>query len=130
MEEQLFMSAQVGQIYEGKVTGITKFGAFVEFDEKLTGMVHISEVTNGFLEKIEDELEVGQAVTVKVINISPEGKIGLSIKQAIKKEPTKEELSEFEMMMKKFKQRSEEKISELNRSNNRKHGYTKRSSKK
>ena len=98
------MDAQVGQIYEGKVTGLTKFGAFVEFGEKLTGMVHISEVTNGFLEKIEDELEVGQIVDVKVINITPENKIALSIKQAKKKEPTKEELSEFEQMMKKFKQ--------------------------
>lgn len=124
------MDAQVGQIYEGKVTGLTKFGAFVEFGEKLTGMVHISEVTNGFLEKIEDELEVGQIVDVKVINITPENKIALSIKQAKKKEPTKEELSEFEQMMKKFKQRSEEKISELNRSNNRKHGVSKRGSKK
>ena len=124
------MDAQVGQIYEGKVTGLTKFGAFVEFGEKLTGMVHISEVTNGFLEKIEDELEVGQIVEVKVINITPENKIALSIKQAKKKEPTKEELSEFEQMMKKFKQRSEEKISELNRSNNRKHGVSKRGSKK
>ena len=124
------MDAQVGQMYEGKVTGLTKFGAFVEFGEKLTGMVHISEVTNGFLEKIEDELEVGQIVDVKVINITPENKIALSIKQAKKKEPTKEELSEFEQMMKKFKQRSEEKISELNRSNNRKHGVSKRGSKK
>lgn len=123
------MSAQVGQIYEGKVTGLTKFGAFVEFDEKLTGMVHISEVTNGFLEKIEDELTVGQEVSVKVLNISEDGKISLSIKQAKKKEPSAEELSEFEMMMKKFKARSEEKISELNRSNNRKQGYTKRSKK-
>lgn len=123
------MSAQVGQIYEGKVTGLTKFGAFVEFDEKLTGMVHISEVTNGFLEKIEDELEVGQTVQVKVLSVSEDGKISLSIKEAKKKEPTKEELSEFEMMMKKFKARSEEKISELNRSNNRKQGYTKRSKK-
>lgn len=123
------MSAQVGQIYEGKVTGLTKFGAFVEFDEKLTGMVHISEVTNGFLEKIEDELEVGQTVSVKVLNISEDGKISLSIKQAKKKEPSAEELSEFEMMMKKFKARSEEKISELNRGNNRKQGYTKRSKK-
>ena len=124
------MEAQVGEIFEGKVTGITKFGAFVEFGEKLTGMVHISEITNGFLEKIEDELELGQTVTVKVIGISPENKIALSIKQAKKKEPTKEELSEFEQMMKKFKQRSEEKISELNRSTNRKHGVSKRGSKK
>ena len=123
------MDAQVGEIYEGKVSGITKFGAFVDFSDGLTGMVHISEITNGFLEKIEDELEMGQEVTVKVISISEEGKIALSIKQAKKREPSKEELSEFEMMMKKFKQRSEEKISELNRSNNRKHGYSKKSKK-
>ena len=123
------MDAQVGEIYEGKVSGITKFGAFVDFSDGLTGMVHISEITNGFLEKIEDELEMGQEVTVKVISISEEGKIALSIKQAKKREPSKEELSEFEMMMKKLKQRSEEKISELNRSNNRKHGYSKKSKK-
>ena len=76
------MQPEVGKIYEGKVTGITKFGAFVELEPGVTGMVHISEVANTFVNEIKDHLSEGQEVKVKVLSVSDEGKISLSIKKA------------------------------------------------
>ena len=69
---------EVGAIFEGKVTGITKFGAFVDIGGK-TGMVHISEVAPVFVKEIRDFVTEGQAVKVKVIGIK-DGKISLSMK--------------------------------------------------
>lgn len=74
------MSIDVGNIVEGKVTGITNFGAFVELSNGKTGLVHISEVADAYVKDINDYLSENETVKVKVINIS-EGKIGLSIKQ-------------------------------------------------
>ena len=75
------MQLEIGEILEGKVTGITKFGAFVELAEGKTGMVHISEVSNSYVEDINQFLKEGDVVKVKVISISEEGKISLSIKK-------------------------------------------------
>ncbi len=80
------MQLEVGQICEGKVTGITKFGAFVSFEGGQTGMVHISEVSNTFVNEIKDFVTEGQEVKVKVLAISPEGKISLSMKKALPEE--------------------------------------------
>lgn len=77
-----FMSIEVGSKLQGKVTGITNFGAFVELPGGSTGLVHISEVADNYVKDINDFLKVGDAVEVKVINIESNGKIGLSIKQA------------------------------------------------
>ena len=60
------MAVEVGRILEGKVTGITNFGAFVELEEGKSGMVHISEVAPVYVEKISDFLEEGQTVKVKL----------------------------------------------------------------
>ncbi|MGN0695837.1 MAG: S1 RNA-binding domain-containing protein [Oscillospiraceae bacterium] len=76
------MQPEVGKIYDGKVTGITNFGAFVELEPNVTGMVHISEVANTFVSEIKDHLTIGQEVKVKVLSVSEEGKISLSIKKA------------------------------------------------
>lgn len=76
------MSMEVGQILEGKVTGITNFGAFIGFDDNQSGLVHISEVSNGFVKDINDILSVGDTVKVKVLKVSPDGKVNLSIRQA------------------------------------------------
>lgn len=75
------MAVSVGEIVEGKVTGVTKFGAFIELPEKQVGMVHISEVSTSFVKEIGDYLEKGQVVKVKVLNVDPSGKISLSIKR-------------------------------------------------
>ena len=70
------MQLEVGGIYEGKVTGITKFGAFVSFEGGQTGMVHISEVAPTFVTEIRDFVTEGQTVKVKVLSINEEGKEG------------------------------------------------------
>jgi predicted RNA-binding protein with RPS1 domain len=76
------MQPDTGKIYEGKVTGITNFGAFVELEPGTTGMVHISEVANSYVSEIRDFLTVGQSVKVKVLSVGTDGKISLSIKKA------------------------------------------------
>lgn len=76
------MDLAVGSIVEGKVTGITKFGAFVSLPEGKSGMVHISEVANFYVSDIKDILTDGQQVQVKIIGIDRENRINLSIKKA------------------------------------------------
>lgn len=76
------MKPEKGSIYEGKITSITNFGAFVSLPDGPDGLVHISEVSNGFVKDINELFEVGQTVKVKVISIAENGKIALSIKQA------------------------------------------------
>ena len=77
------MDWQIGDILEGKVTGITKFGAFVALPGGKSGLVHISEVANAFVSDVSQHVQVGQAVRVKLLSVTPEGKINLSIKRAL-----------------------------------------------
>ena len=146
------MQFEVGMVLDGKVTGITKFGAFVELPGEKTGMVHISEVAPTFVKEIRDYLKEDQAVKVKVLRIGEDGKISLSIKQAAEPVPAppqqrkqqnygeqrrrpandwqkpKNEPASFEDMMAKFKQTSDEKISDLKRVTEAKRGgYSRRS---
>lgn len=79
------MKPEIGQIYEGKITSITNFGAFVSLPDGPDGMVHISEVSDRFVKDIHDVCNVGDTVKVKVISIAENGKIALSIKQAADK---------------------------------------------
>ena len=132
------MQVEVGKIYEGKVTGITTFGAFVEIGAGTTGLVHISEVALEYVKDIREHLKVGETVKVKVTNVDPSGKIGLSIKQAIKQEEASAPKSKrpaefvwdkkpagdisFEEKLNKFKQASEEKMHDLKRSMEPKRG--------
>lgn len=81
------MDLEVGMVVEGKVTGITNFGAFVDLENGKTGMVHISEVAQTYVNDIREHLKEGQAVKVKVLNISEDGKISLSIKKALPPQP-------------------------------------------
>lgn len=145
------MAIEVGMILEGKVSGITKFGAFVDLPNSKTGMVHISEVAPTFINEISDYVKLGQTVKVKVLALN-NGKISLSMKQALPEEqqkrpdddrPKKQNFrrqqpykpappvkspgdyewqssfksapSSFEDMMSKFKQTSEDKMSDLKR---------------
>lgn len=72
---------EVGQVMEGKVTGIQPYGAFVALDEETQGLVHISEVTHGFVKDINEHLNVGDEVKVKVLSIDEDkGKYSLSIR--------------------------------------------------
>ena len=81
------MELEVGSIVEGKVSGITKFGAFVALQEGKSGLVHISELANTFVSDVNEFVQMGQAVKVKVLGISPEGKINLSMKRVANDPP-------------------------------------------
>lgn len=80
-----------GQVLEGKVTGIQPYGAFVALDEEVQGLVHISEVTHGFVKDINEHLNIGDEVKVKILNIDEQkGKYSLSIRateEAPKQQP-------------------------------------------
>lgn len=80
---------EIGAIVDGKITGLTGFGAFVSLPDGKSGMVHISEVSNTYVKDIKEFLKEGQDVKVKVVGVSPEGKISLSIRKA--QEPSEEE---------------------------------------
>ena len=134
------MQIEVGAILEGKVTSITKFGAFVELPENKTGMVHISEVSTGFVKEITDYLQENQIVKVKVIEIDQNGRFNLSIKrlldqpqQSSRRAPARRgnvgwqpkqvvQPVTFEEMMSKFKADSDDKMSSLRRSVESKRG--------
>jgi S1 RNA binding domain protein len=79
------MTIEVGTKLEGKVTGITHFGAFVDLSKGVTGLVHISEIADDYVRDVHDHLKIDDIVTVKVIHVDKDGKIGLSIKQAVDK---------------------------------------------
>ena len=131
------MQLDVGMVLEGKVTGITKFGAFVELPGGRTGMVHISEVASTFVKEIRDYVTENQTIKVKILNINEDGKISLSMKRAVDPPPRtgnsaprqqrpgrpgnyewqsrRNEGGSFEEMMSRFKQTSDEKMSDLKR---------------
>lgn len=75
------MQPEVGAVLEGKVSGVTKFGAFVNLPGDKSGLVHISEIANTFVSDVAQYVSVGQTVKVKVIGINGD-KINLSIKRA------------------------------------------------
>ncbi len=132
------MQFSVGDIAEGKITGITNFGVFVDLGEGKTGMVHISEIARTYVSEIRDHVKEGDVVKVKVMTIGDDGKISLSIKRAMDPPPKPaarrspqppkadssfvwtartQESSSFEDMMNKFKQASDEKFSDLKKKN-------------
>lgn len=76
------MEPEVGSILEGKVTTITKFGAFVALGGGKSGLVHISEIANSFVNDVHDFLQEGETVKVRVLS-AESGKINLSIKKAL-----------------------------------------------
>ena len=81
------MAIEVGNIFEGRVTGVKPFGAFVALPEGRVGMVHISEVSNEYVQDIAAVLHDGDTVKVQVINVAPDGKIALSIKRLLPPAP-------------------------------------------
>ncbi|MEI2664348.1 S1 domain-containing post-transcriptional regulator GSP13 [Rossellomorea sp. LJF3] len=72
---------ETGTVVTGKVTGIQPYGAFVALDEETQGLVHISEITHGFVKDVSEHLSVGDEVKVKVLSVDEAaGKISLSIR--------------------------------------------------
>ncbi len=76
------MPLSIGDLVEGTVTGITNFGAFVQLPEGKSGLVHISEISHDYVEKVADYLKKDEKVKVKVLSVTKDGKISLSIRQA------------------------------------------------
>ncbi|MCL2842425.1 MAG: S1 RNA-binding domain-containing protein [Oscillospiraceae bacterium] len=83
------MGFDVGSVVTGKVTGIKKFGAFVTLEDKRSGLVHISEVANTYVDDVSAHLTEGQEVKVKIVSIDDTGRMNLSIKKAMEPEPAK-----------------------------------------
>lgn len=73
---------QVGEFVEGPIVKILEFGAIVQLDANHDGMIHISELKDGFVKKVDEVVKVGDQVRAKVIKVDPSGKIGLSLKAA------------------------------------------------
>ncbi|MGE5507006.1 MAG: S1 RNA-binding domain-containing protein [Chitinophagales bacterium] len=119
------MPLEVGAVVEGKVTGITHFGAFVELQPGVTGLVHISEVADAYVRDIKDYLKENDQVKVKIINID-RGKIGLSIRQANPGaspiRPRTMSPRQFEDRLARFLKDSDERLGELRRSQDSKRG--------
>ena len=137
------MEFGVGSVLEGKVTGITKFGAFVSLPEGKSGLVHISEIAYSYVNDVKDHLKEGQEVKVKVIGIDENGRINLSIKKAMdppprpagqgrpggrpgghsgggfRGKPAPAEPTTFEDRLKQFMASSDSKLSELRQSERR-----------
>jgi S1 RNA binding domain protein len=136
-----------GTILEGKVTGIMKFGAFVALPEGKSGLVHISEIANTYVNDVNDHLTEGQVVKVKIIGIDDAGRLNLSIKKALPQEapvaadsaqPRREPVftgvkkkpvsasDSFEEKLKAFMQDSESRISGLKNAGDKKGGVPRR----
>ena len=117
------MDFEVGAILAGKVTGITKFGAFVTIAPGKSGLVHISEISSTYVSDVREHLAEGQDVTVKLIGVDQTGRMNLSIKAAVQapvEEPRrppqpKQQQSAteptFEDKLKRFMQDSDSKMS-------------------
>lgn len=84
----------VGEVLDGKVMSVMPFGAFVEIGKNVSGLVHISEVSSDYVKDINEHIKKGDSVKVKVIKIDDEGKISLSIKQAVSPSPKREKRKE------------------------------------
>jgi len=76
------MAIEVGKIFEGTVTGLAKFGAFIKLSTGETGLCHISEIADEYVKEVGDHLKEDQAVKAKVLSVDDKGKISLSIRQA------------------------------------------------
>lgn len=131
------MPVSVGDILEGKIADIMQYGVFVKLNEGKSGLVHISEVSNEYVEDINQVLKKGDTVKVKVLSIDNSGKIALSIKKAlpreekrtrnaVKEKKVEEGPQTLDDMLSKFLKDSDERQLDLKRSMESKRGYSKR----
>ena len=110
------MQLKVGEIVEGTVKSLTKFGAFVALDANTTGLVHISEVAHAYVSDLHEYLTEGQTVKVMVIGLEG-GKINLSIKRTLpaptRQQPSAPQQKSFDDMLKQFMSESDSKMSSI-----------------
>lgn len=121
------MQLEAGAIIEGRIAGIAKFGAFVALSDGKSGLVHISEIANGYVNDVHEHVQEGQIVKVKILSINEDGRINLSIKKAEeqprannrprqgeyvpRKPQAQPQSSSFEDKLKQFMQESDSKMS-------------------
>lgn len=136
------MPIEVGQDIEGKVTGITNYGAFVDLGEGNVGLVHISQVASAYVTDINQFLKIGDMIKVRVLGKVKDGKYDLSIKQAgqparqpgrervnlLKRPPAKDRPvpGSFEDKITQFLKNSEERLLDLKRNLEEKQGTKQR----
>jgi len=134
---------ELGSVVEGKVTRITNFGAFVELEDNKSGLIHISEVADEYVNNIRDFLEEGQTVQAKIVSIDANGKIALSIKKLkqqqkaeaeknrapkgkpqgrFDRKPVRQNSASFEDKLSKFLKDSDERLTDLKRKTDSKRG--------
>ena len=94
MIETIVFVPEVGALYYGKVVRILQFGAFVELAPGKDGMVHISKLANHRVNKVEDVVNIGDMIWVKVTDIDEKGRVNLSHKDAVKEIRAKEAAGE------------------------------------
>ena len=129
------MAIEVGSVVEGKITRITNFGAFVELEDDRSGLIHISEVANEYVNNVSDFLHEGETVQAKVVSIDPNGRVALSLKKmkppvqetekparAAKPKPNKKLSASFEDKLSKFLKDSDERLTDLKRKTDSKRG--------
>lgn len=114
------MSFEVGQVVEGKVVKITKFGAFVELAEGKQGLIHISQISQNFVKNVEDYLKVGDIVKAQVREVKSDGRVNLSMKDLDRVGQSDLQIQRganpaFEKMLKSYLRASEESQSDLKR---------------
>ncbi|MBO8166098.1 MAG: S1 RNA-binding domain-containing protein [Kosmotoga sp.] len=121
------MSAKVGNIVEGKITAVMKFGAHVELEGGEQGFLHISKISKSYVKNINDHLNVGQKVKVKIVGTTRDGKWELSIKDLGESGTDDQNLDkDFERKLSKFLKDSSRKISDYRRRLDKKRGIKKR----
>ena len=142
---------EAGSVVEGKVVRIKPFGAIVQLEDGGQGLVHISQIANGFVQDINDHVTIGDTVKVKVMSIDEENKkVALSIRDALPKAPRqqnfkprehknnyeprgakqsaadtaqpKDPVNDFEEKMKEWLKQSNERQAGINKRNNRRNG--------
>lgn len=130
------MAIEVGSVVEGKVTRITNFGAFVELEDDVSGLIHISEVANEYVSDVGDFLHEGETVQAKVVSIDSNGKVALSLKRlkppvqetektarvVNKPKPNRRLSASFEDKLSKFLKDSDERLTDLKRKTDSKRG--------
>ena len=94
MIDTIVFVPQVGELYYGKVVRILQFGAFVELAPGKDGMVHISKLAERRVEKVEDVVNIGDMIWVKVTEIDDKGRVNLSYKDALREIKAKKEAGE------------------------------------
>ncbi|HBR31963.1 MAG: S1 RNA-binding domain-containing protein [Eubacteriales bacterium] len=131
------MQLEIGSVVKGRVSGITKFGAFITLDEGKTGLVHISEISKDFVNDINEFLKIDQEVEAVVLSVDEKGRIALSMRRFTELQKNRTDTppadffsrneiapASFEDMMHKFKTISDDKMTDLKKGVQAKRGVS------